>query len=1483
MPDTILGSILTTSSLTVNGPAVQSTVDTSGDQDWWRVNLVAGTTYIFRLDKATGSTVDPYLRLLNSAGTQITYNDDYNGSFNSQITYTATTTGAYYLSAQAFSISTGNYVLAALTQPTLSIVATSAVKAEGNSGTTAYTFTVNRSNGVGTSTVNWAVQHGTTVAADFSGTTSGSLTFAEGETSKVITLYAVGDVVVEGNETFSVALSGATGATLATTTAQGTITNDDVDSILGTAATTSALTVNGAAGQSAINFSGDQDWWRVNLVAGTTYTFRMDATAGSSLDSYLRLLNSAGTQITYSDDSNGTFNSLITYTATTSGVHYLSAQSFTSTIASRLSGGYQISATAPTISIAPTSASKAEGNSGTTAFTFTVTRASGTGTASVAWSVAHGTTTAADFSGALSGSVSFAAGETSKVITVNVAADVVIEGSETFSVVLSAPVGGSLGTASATGTILNDDADTILATTASTTALTVGGTAGQSGINSVGDQDWWRVNLVAGTSYTFNLSAATGSSLNSYLRLLNAAGVQLAVNDNFGTGTNSQISYTATTTGTYYLSAQGSGTSTGLYQVSATSGAPVTPALAIVATSANKAEGNGSTTGATASSPFTFTVTRSSGVGTSSVNWAVQHGTTSAADFSGALSGTVTFAAGETSKVITLNVVDDRLFENSETFDVVLSGAVGATLPATPRATGTIVNDDTDTVLDTTATTSALTVNGITLGSTVDYAGDQDWWRVNLVAGTTYTFTMNAASGSTLDTYLRLLNATGTQLAFNDDVAAGVFNSQIVYTATTTGTHYLSAQGFNGVSTGAYSIGATSPQPSIGIAATSADKVEGQSGTTGFTFTVTRNTGVGTASVNWALQHGTTTAADFTGATSGTVTFAAGETSKVITLGVVGDTAIESDETFSVVLSGAVGAGLTTATAAGRILNDDYSGATLSIAATSAIGAEGQSGSRPYTFTVTRSNGSGTASVNWGVTHVTTTAADFTGATSGTITFAVGETSKVITVNVLGDTTAEGDETFSVGLSGATGATVMTTAASATGVIYNDDGSRPGIDRTAAQVTSIVVPATTSDSIDNLVGDTKWGGAIGSGTTLTYSFTSTSSVFLSSTYNPLGNLNDTQRNAARMAMASISRVCGITFVEVADTTTSAGDIRWSQSLNGTEVGTAEAYYPSTSPVGGDIWLGPNSSAYTNPVVGGYGYHTFIHELGHALGLEHPHDGSPAPVAGEDQAKYSVMSYKDFAGDSNNGYGAASYATTYMLNDVAALQYLYGVNENSNEGDTVYSWSPTQVVFECLWDTGGNDTISASNQTQACQINLNGGQWSTIGAGYNNSQSFVRNTLVIANEVTGIAGLETAIENAVGSAYADTLTGNAYANTLTGGAGADTLTGGAGADVFRFVTATEGGDTITDFTSGSDRIQVVSSNFGALPVGTLATTRFVSGTSPVAGSTSAVFLYNTTTGQLTWDSNGSTAGGTTVLANLGANRTLVAGDIQVVAA
>ena len=124
-----------------------------------------------------------------------------------------------------------------------------------------------------------------------------------------------------------------------------------------------------------------------------------------------------------------------------------------------------------TLSIHATDAIRAEGNSGTTTYTFTVTRSGdSSAAASATWTVSGGAD-ASDFGGTVpSGTVSFAAGETSTQVTITVSGDTALEADETFTVTLSNVTGAAIGTASATGTIINDDAGAPLSSLVSSNA-----------------------------------------------------------------------------------------------------------------------------------------------------------------------------------------------------------------------------------------------------------------------------------------------------------------------------------------------------------------------------------------------------------------------------------------------------------------------------------------------------------------------------------------------------------------------------------------------------------------------------------------------------------------------------------------------------------------------------------------------------------------------------------------------------------------------------------------------------------------------------------------------------------------------------------------------------------------------------------------------------------------------------------------------------
>ncbi len=208
--------------------------------------------------------------------------------------------------------------------------------------------------------------------------------------------------------------------------------------------------------------------------------------------------------------------------------------------------------------------------------------------------------------------------------------------------------------------------------------------------------------------------------------------------------------------------------------------------------------------------------------------------------------------------------------------------------------------------------------------------------------------------------------------------------------------------------------------------------------------------------VTFATVGGTATSGTDFVSQSGTLSLAPGETSKTIVVGVIGNTAFEANETFSLVLSGASSnATITTASAVGTITNDDLQPAppTLSISFVSALEHIGS-----FVFTVTLSAPSATSvSVRFATANGTAStsgkSSDYS-ATSGTLVFNPGETTKTVTVAVRNDTTVEANETFFVDLSRASGASIALSRG--TGTILNDDGA------TAARIAAFAALAADS-------------------------------------------------------------------------------------------------------------------------------------------------------------------------------------------------------------------------------------------------------------------------------------------------------------------------------------------------------------------------------------------------------------------------------------
>ncbi|MDB9535626.1 choice-of-anchor L domain-containing protein [Dolichospermum planctonicum CS-1226] len=1363
-------------------------------------------------------------------------------------------------------------------------------------------------------TVNYSIG-GTADGTDYTGATPGTgktITFNAGETTKQITIDPTADSTVENDETVIFTLASGTGYTVGTSgSATGTINNDDVP-LVTLAVTPSSVFEDGTT----------------NLV----YTFTRTGVTTNSLTVNYSIGGTAdGTDYTGATTGTGT----ITFAAgeTTKQITINPTGNTTvesnETVAVTLANGtgYTVGTTAPvvgtindddTASITLTVTPGGVFEDGITNLVYTFTRSYPGGTSlslfnplTVNYSIG-GTADGADYTGATPGTgktITFAAGANTATLIIDPTAGTIIEPDETVALTLASGTGYTLGTTGPVVGTINDDDTAGITLTVTPSSVFEDGTT----------------NLV----YTFTRSYPGGTSL--------SLGNPLTVNYSIG-GTADGADYTGATPGTGKTITFAAGANTATLIIDPTGDTSVELNETVDVTLAN---GTGYTVGTTEpvtgtivdddntasitltvtpSSVFedgttnlVYTFTRSYLGGTSlslgnplTVNYSIG-GTADGTDYTGATPGTgktITFAAGANTATLIIDPTADAIIESNETVAVTLASGTGYTLGTTGAVVGTINDDDTPSI------TLTVTPGGVNEDGTT-----------NLV----YTFTRSYPGGTSLPLNSPLTNPLTVNFNVN---GTATFNTDYTQTGAaitfptgaTTGTGTIT---FNAGSPTAtltidpttdstfednetviftlangtgYTVGTPGPvtgtiinddTPLVTVAVTPSSVFE--DGTTNLVYTFTR-TGVTTnpLTVNYSIG-GTADGNDYTGATPGarTITFAAGETTKTLTIDPTGDTTVEPDET--VIFTLANGTGYTVGTpgsATGTIVNDDTASITLTVTPSSVD----EDGTTNLVYTFTRSYPGGTSlslgnplTVNFNVggtatfnTDYTQTGAAITPTGTGTITFLAGSPTATLTIDPTSDNNYEDNETVVVTLANGTGYT-LGTPGSATGTI-NDDNDRPIL--SSSQFNLIGVEGFNPDAVIviSLIGAN--GQPVTSKDDITFNYTTSPT----GTVSAIPGVDYTNSSGTVIIRASNSE--GIIRIPILNDNINEPDKSFLLTLSNPNP-TYVTISPSLIDDGIEVVITDTlSSSVTRTLP-------------------------------------NLVENLTLTGTSNiNGTGNAG---NNVITGNSGNNILTGLAGNDTYVFSVANALGVDTIVEAANEGGGIDTIDFSDPKTniAVPVSINLGITTQQSVTVNNSN--LKLTLSAGN----------VIENAIGGAGNDILTGNTLDNLLQGGSGndqlsgqngndiligglgtdnltgglgndtlwgggnsgssdislSDNLDGGQGQDTFWFKrdfsissSPSLGLSSIRDFVKGEDKIALSKASFNAISVdsGDLSVTDFAQVTDDaLATFSNARIVYSTSTGFVFYNSNGSAAGGESRFAKVDPGITLERTDFTVI--
>ena len=361
-----------------------------------------------------------------------------------------------------------------------------------------------------------------------------------------------------------------------------------------------------------------------------------------------------------------------------------------------------------------------------------------------------------------------------------------------------------------------------------------------------------------------------------------------------------------------------------------------------------------------------------------------------------------------------------------------------------------------------------------------------------------------------------------------------------------------------------------------------------------------------------------------------------------------------------------------------------------------------------------------------------------------------------------------------------------------------------------APATTVIAKVISGDTrIDPLLDSANYrfndGSPVGTPVTVTFSFPDEApSTYSGEDIDGWKSFSEAQKTATREMLDLIQKQVNITFQEVSDSATNFGTMRFSNNIQKDSGGYALLPNSTGTDRDADTWIAISDSSDMG--LGTYNWMTLLHEIGHAIGLNHPGNYNAGESANDDAVGNFLGASEDAFFNSIMSYRWSAQSINdiwFMPYDMLALRYVYGMNP-FNTGNNSYTLTDSSgAMVQNIVDDGGIDTLNFSAVTTQISLDMTPGAYSSFGRLTSGAPALADLTI----------SFDAIIENAIGTPQNDSMIGNSANNVLTGGVGDDVVDGGAGTDTAVFsvsraaaaIIKTATGWTVSSPADGTDTL------------------------------------------------------------------------------